>query len=559
MINDQVRLSRSRIRARYVARLLLMVLFLLPGAKGSAVLAHHVAGAGMAGDVTLNPLRPARPGAPTVTLDTFPPMAAPGAAIPVSWDIAGGTTATNVRLLWDTISHDADNLYSNMTDPQSGGMETYYATIGSPRTSDTIYIKAKATVDGTDYYSAEEEIGRELRINSGAPGDWQDSSGDWWYGDRAFTPHYWGYEGGTTVSAFVPIGGTTEDPLYQTQRQDLTRYRIWLSNGAYEGRYQVELHFAELQATGAGQRVFNVQIEGQTVLQNFDIYAAAGGSFTANVQTFGVQVMDDELDIDFIPVNGATAVNAIRVTGIEAGAQFCENVAVIRSCDDTTYSGSNQHSAATVRLGGTNVDSGVRFLDLSIPALSRITSAGLQVYSSGEQWDETAVQIYGDNEPAAGDFCYPNSDVPDRPRTTSSVAWTINSLWHSGNPYTSPDLTDVVQEVVNQPTPYPEGTSALALMLIGQGSASFYRDVSAYDGDPSRAARLAVCYIPSWSFTPTPTPTFTPTSTPTATATATATSTPTATATATPTATATATPSPTATPHVIYLPVVIKS
>src|SRR5262249_1046864 len=44
------------------------------------------------------------------------------------------------------------------------------------------------------------------------------------------------------------------------------------------GSYTVRLDFAELVATGPGQRVFNVTINGTQVLTNFDIFAEAGGS-----------------------------------------------------------------------------------------------------------------------------------------------------------------------------------------------------------------------------------------------------------------------------------------
>lgn len=40
--------------------------------------------------------------------------------------------------------------------------------------------------------------------------------------------------------------------------------------------YAVRLHFAELTWTAAGQRVFNVAINGTTVLSDFDIFATAG-------------------------------------------------------------------------------------------------------------------------------------------------------------------------------------------------------------------------------------------------------------------------------------------
>lgn len=50
-------------------------------------------------------------------------------------------------------------------------------------------------------------------------------------------------------------------------------------------QYTVRLHFAELTWTAAGQRLFNVAINGTTVLSNFDIYANAG-QFKALVEQF---------------------------------------------------------------------------------------------------------------------------------------------------------------------------------------------------------------------------------------------------------------------------------
>jgi hypothetical protein len=52
------------------------------------------------------------------------------------------------------------------------------------------------------------------------------------------------------------------------------------------GSYSVQLHFAELYWSGAGQRVFNVAINGTTVLTHFDIIAAAGAKDKAIVEQF---------------------------------------------------------------------------------------------------------------------------------------------------------------------------------------------------------------------------------------------------------------------------------
>jgi hypothetical protein len=52
--------------------------------------------------------------------------------------------------------------------------------------------------------------------------------------------------------------------------------------------YTIRLHFVESSWTSSGQRVFNVTANGQTLLRNFDIFAAAGTSFKANVQQFQI-------------------------------------------------------------------------------------------------------------------------------------------------------------------------------------------------------------------------------------------------------------------------------
>jgi beta-galactosidase len=48
----------------------------------------------------------------------------------------------------------------------------------------------------------------------------------------------------------------------------------------------VTLYFVEHYWTGAGKRVFNVSINGNEVLTDFDIYADAGGQYIAVQHTF---------------------------------------------------------------------------------------------------------------------------------------------------------------------------------------------------------------------------------------------------------------------------------
>lgn len=65
-------------------------------------------------------------------------------------------------------------------------------------------------------------------------------------------------------------------------------------------RYRVVLHFAQLGGAVAGERIFDIKIQGKTVLKNFDPAKAAGGPNRAVVKTFDDIVADRALDIDFV-------------------------------------------------------------------------------------------------------------------------------------------------------------------------------------------------------------------------------------------------------------------
>jgi hypothetical protein len=99
--------------------------------------------------------------------------------------------------------------------------------------------------------------------------------------------------------ASVPAG--TPMSIFQTERYDKggPPNLLW-DFPVTAGQYQVRLYFAETfsQAFAVGARVFDVQIEGATVLDNYDIFADAG-SLKGVVKTFSV-TSDGNLDIDFI-------------------------------------------------------------------------------------------------------------------------------------------------------------------------------------------------------------------------------------------------------------------
>ena len=113
--------------------------------------------------------------------------------------------------------------------------------------------------------------------NSGG-GDYSFVADEYFSGGGAATP--------TTATISTTAAGANAAPMavYQTQRDGTFTYTIpGLTPGA---QYTVLLHFAEIYFTAAGDREFNVAINGTTVLTNFDQFAAAGGKDIAVVKTF---------------------------------------------------------------------------------------------------------------------------------------------------------------------------------------------------------------------------------------------------------------------------------
>ncbi len=129
--------------------------------------------------------------------------------------------------------------------------------------------------------------------------------------DQAFVPGFWGYEGGTGGAMTASIAGTEDDALYQAYRAGAQiDYRF---DGLASGSYTVTLHFAEPKAARVGARLFDVSAEGVLVLDDLDIFAAAGAANAALVVTFVAVVEDGQLHVSLTGVVRQALVAAIEV------------------------------------------------------------------------------------------------------------------------------------------------------------------------------------------------------------------------------------------------------
>ena len=62
-----------------------------------------------------------------------------------------------------------------------------------------------------------------------------------------------------------------------------------------------------------GDRIFSVLANGQKVVSNLDVAAAAGGALTAYQQRFEVTARDGMVILEFRPTKGDAIVSAIEV------------------------------------------------------------------------------------------------------------------------------------------------------------------------------------------------------------------------------------------------------
>lgn len=148
---------------------------------------------------------------------------------------------------------------------------------------------------------------------------------------------------------------------------------------------------------------------------------------------------------------------------------------------------------------GQNITSGFRFPNVTLPQGAQIAEAYLEFTVDGPYSDDLTIAFYGENRGNAQPFSS-FSRPENRLLTQASAVWHIpaSDHWELGQIRTSPDLTAIVQEIVNRPD-WASG-NALAIIVKNAGTATGpnrHRRVIGYERPvwyPGRenAARLVI-------------------------------------------------------------------
>jgi hypothetical protein len=171
---------------------------------------------------------------------------------------------------------------------------------------------------------------KRLALNYGAPGDRRDSFGGLWLGyprpktvgrlEYEFTVPTTLAEGGAYVSLneeSAKVTGADVPWLFSSIADGLLKTELTLlGKDDPPARYSVSLYFAEFENAQAGERVFDVKLQGETVAERLDVAAEAGGARQALIKKFSGVNVSDKLIIELVPRGDArpilSAVEVVR-------------------------------------------------------------------------------------------------------------------------------------------------------------------------------------------------------------------------------------------------------
>lgn len=159
----------------------------------------------------------------------------------------------------------------------------------------------------------------ELAVNVGGNAQYIDDGGVVWEADQVYKKGAWGciMAKGKTKSRGATntkreILGTSEDPLYQWYVEDLSEYRFDVPDGEYE----LELRLTEPTAHKPGERVLNINANGQVLFDRLDL-ATDYGVLRGLARTFQVHAEGGKgITVHLEPVAGHTILSGIRVRKI---------------------------------------------------------------------------------------------------------------------------------------------------------------------------------------------------------------------------------------------------
>ena len=194
-----------------------------------------------------------------------------------------------------------------------------------------------------------------------------------------------------------------------------------------------------------------------------------------------------------------TAPNCIPYEGIIASESISAGALTVQrqvaASEDDGHAGNHgmqNLDAACLMVGGAGDQAaGMIFRNVNIPRRASIISAHLKLRSHEDHYGEVA---HGQIRAEATDHAESFSDsrrIDSVVTTTASVYWDIDEPWLTAAWYDSPDISDVITEVVNRDGWSANNSLAILLRLRQSGG---YRYFASYEQGDASAPKIEITY-----------------------------------------------------------------
>ena len=254
-------------------------------------------------------------------------------------------------------------------------------------------------------------------------------------------------------SSVGQAGSTQKTPDIKTIIQELVDRNGWTSSSALS-----------LIITGTGERT----------AESYDGASASAPVLTVIYNTEGSDNPDPSQSITF----------SRRVGSGNDDAEESTSGSIYLSSSDLELVYDSYMSAGNQRVG-------IRFTNINIPQGAIIENAYIQFTVDEISNQSGSKTIHGEHVANAQGYSTSQYNISNRNTTSNSVSWSPpswTSVGNAGNNQKTPDLKDIVQEIVNL-SGWNNG-NAMSFVISGSGA----RVAESYNGSPGSAPLLVVTY-----------------------------------------------------------------
>ena len=198
------------------------------------------------------------------------------------------------------------------------------------------------------------------------------------------------------------------------------------------------------------------------------------------------------------PFGGQSNTATVKITVVK---EMTVEYQVMASADDAFSSKGSTTQGLTDKWLGVGMHlAGMRFNNVKIPQGSSIIRATLKIcpHSAGLEAEVDGV-VKGEASDNAAAFATTSRIIGQLAATTASKAWKWvgpeDDPWTANAWVESPDIKAVVQEIVNRSGWAPDNSLAI-IYTFNQMTFGDERRFYSFDGDPLKAAKLAITYQP---------------------------------------------------------------